>query len=91
MRADIHERKARSEVAGTPLLNQRHERADLPAPSSKTLGDRCLRKCPNPLNSVPRLEGSTVMESNLKKLNCNSDKLESLRLSFSTPHAVEGP
>ena len=61
---DNHERLARSELAGRPTLNQRHRRVNLP---STPLGDRRSSKRPNPLDGVPRLEGSAVRQSNLGK------------------------
>ena len=42
VRADNHDRRARSELAGSPTWNQRRGCADLP--SSKTLGDQRPRK-----------------------------------------------
>ena len=61
---DNHERLARSELAGRPTLNQRHRRVNLP---STPLGDRRSPKRPNPLDGVPRLEGSAVRQFNLGK------------------------
>ena len=54
VRADNHDRRARSELAGTPTWNQRHGCADLP--SSKTLGDQRPRRKTHSPSRKPCLE-----------------------------------
>ena len=82
------ERQARSELAGRPTLNQRHERANLPSTPLR-LGDRRSPKRPNPPDGVPRLEGSAVRQSNLGKPQPR--QVQGSSSSCSTRHEVEGP